>query len=311
MKRMMFNNICNCVVNLHSYQVSKCNIIFTKRDFSDNKKTINDCYGTNLHKIVKENKGKTGIYMWTNTITGDKYIGSAINLSRRLNNYLSTNFLNKELKKGKSAIYSAILKYGYSNFKLDILEHCQSIDLIKREQFYFDKLNPEYNILKIAGSSMGYKHSEATKEILREKGIGRKHLKTTLNKISLNNSMSKSVIVKNIDNGIVSEFSSITKASEYMNILPSHFQYYLDRQPIKGKYLIIKVNNENYTLKPKEELKIFKGLVVTNDDTGLSTEFSSYTKAAKFIGTDRTYLSRCISKKGFYKGHGYVVTKKE
>lgn len=55
------------------------------------------------------------------------------------------------------AIYKALLrmlakKYGYAEFKLEILEYCSIEELIIREQFYFDKFNPEYNILKIAGS---------------------------------------------------------------------------------------------------------------------------------------------------------------
>lgn len=265
-----------------------------------------------ISKALKENRKKTGIYRWINTTTQNSYIGSAIDLSKRLKDYLNIAFLNKELKKGRSIIYSALLKYGYSKFQLDILEYCQPIDLIKREQYYFDNLNPKYNILKVAGSSFGFKHSEATKEILRKKGIGRLHLKSTLNKISLNNSMSIPVIIKNIESGIIMEFSSITKASKYMGILPYHFQYYLDRQPIKNRYILIKINNENHTVKPKESVNSnIKSLIVTNNDTGVFTEFPSYTKAAKFVGTDRTYLSKSIAKKGFYKGHGFTVKKQE
>jgi group I intron endonuclease len=34
---------------------------------------------------------------------------------------------------------------------------------MEREQYYIDKLNPEYNTLKIAGSSLGHKMTEETK----------------------------------------------------------------------------------------------------------------------------------------------------
>lgn len=54
------------------------------------------------------------------------------------------------------------MKYGYNKFSLDILEYCEPSLLIKREQYYLDTLKPEYNILKIAGSSLGYKHSPET-----------------------------------------------------------------------------------------------------------------------------------------------------
>jgi len=59
-------------------------------------------------------------------------------------------------------ICRALLKHGYSNFDLDILEYCDSKDLLKREQYYIDLMNPEYNILKKAGSPLGFKHREET-----------------------------------------------------------------------------------------------------------------------------------------------------
>jgi group I intron endonuclease len=64
-------------------------------------------------------------------------------------------------------IYKALLKYGKSKFKLAILEYCDPNDVISREQYYLDLLKPDYNILKIAGSSLGYKHSENTLAKLR------------------------------------------------------------------------------------------------------------------------------------------------
>lgn len=57
-------------------------------------------------------------------------------------------------------------KYGYAEFKLEILEYCSIEELIIREQFYFDEFNPEYNILKFAGSPLGYRHSEASKKLI-------------------------------------------------------------------------------------------------------------------------------------------------
>ena len=45
-------------------------------------------------------------------------------------------------------VYSALLKYGYSNFKLEVLEYCDSEVLLSKEQEYLDIYCPEYNILK-------------------------------------------------------------------------------------------------------------------------------------------------------------------
>jgi hypothetical protein len=48
-----------------------------------------------------------------------------VDLYKRLKNYYSKKYVDTQLKKGKSAIYSSIRKYGLSNFKLEILEYCE------------------------------------------------------------------------------------------------------------------------------------------------------------------------------------------
>ncbi len=54
-------------------------------------------------------------------------------------------------------INKALLKHGYSKFKLEIIEYCNPKDLVEREQHYIDIIKPEYNILSTAYSSLGYK----------------------------------------------------------------------------------------------------------------------------------------------------------
>jgi len=65
-------------------------------------------------------------------------------------------------------IHKALLKYGYSNFTLEILEYCSKDKIIDREQYFLDKFKPEYNILQKAGSSLGFKHKLETIKKLRE-----------------------------------------------------------------------------------------------------------------------------------------------
>jgi len=60
-------------------------------------------------------------------------------------------------------ISRALIKYGYSNFTLEILEYCDVPELLIREQYYLDLLKPTYNIAKIAGSTLGVLKSEETK----------------------------------------------------------------------------------------------------------------------------------------------------
>jgi group I intron endonuclease len=73
--------------------------------------------------------------------------------------YYSEKAMLRKLTNSRSIIYNAILKHGYLNFSLDILEYCEIEVLIKREQYYLDLLKPKYNILKVANSRLGSKQS--------------------------------------------------------------------------------------------------------------------------------------------------------
>jgi len=121
------------------------------------------------NELLLENKNRSGIYRWVNNLNNKTYIGSAINLYKRFIVYYNyTALANK-----KSKINRALLKYGYSNFRLDILEYCKVEDVIKREQYFMDLLKPEYNILMVAGSCLGYKHSQETITKMRIAALNR------------------------------------------------------------------------------------------------------------------------------------------
>ncbi|VBB87389.1 GIY COII i1 grp IB protein, partial (mitochondrion) [Podospora comata] len=155
--------------------------------------------------IIKDNKNKSGIYKWTNKLTNDIYIGQSVDLSKRFIRYFNMSYFVRSLNRETLIISRALIKYGYSNFQLEVLEYCDIADLTEREQYYLDKLNPKYNILKIAGSSLGYKLTEETKAKISKslKGIyvgeksalyGRTHSEETkalmaLNKLGANNSL--------------------------------------------------------------------------------------------------------------------------
>ena len=102
-----------------------------------------------------------------NLASGKSYVGSSVNLGVRFKRYY--NYKNLIDLKQNMLINKALLKYGYSGFKLDILEYCDNKNLvISREQYYLDLLKPEYNTLKFAGSSLGFIHSEETKSKMKE-----------------------------------------------------------------------------------------------------------------------------------------------
>jgi GIY-YIG catalytic domain len=99
--------------------------------------------------ILKYVNGKSGIYLWTNKLNDKKYVGSSLNLRRRLLEYYNVNRL---LNEKSMPINVALLKYGYTNFSLTILEICNQDSLMFREKHFFEVYSPEYNILKTPGS---------------------------------------------------------------------------------------------------------------------------------------------------------------
>lgn len=96
-------------------------------------------------------------------------MGSSTDLTQRLYSYYSI----KRISSSKSPIYQALYKYGFSNFRFEILEYCTVENLIEREQHYLNLRLPEYNILQVAGSSFGFKHSDKTFELFRNRLISK------------------------------------------------------------------------------------------------------------------------------------------
>jgi group I intron endonuclease len=123
--------------------------------------------------VLKDNSGKSGIYRWVNNLNKKTYVGSGVNLAKRLASYYN----ERELKRNPRPIKDALIKYGHKNFSLEILEYCPITKLLEREQFYLDLLVPDYNILKYAYSLLGFKHSEESIEKLKAKIISPEHKK--------------------------------------------------------------------------------------------------------------------------------------
>lgn len=76
--------------------------------------------------------------------------------------YFSVRYLSDPTR-GASLIRAALLKYGYSNFSLEILEYCDPSEIVEREQYYLDLLKPEYNIIPNAADHTGHVHTPETK----------------------------------------------------------------------------------------------------------------------------------------------------
>jgi len=116
-------------------------------------------------------KNKRGVYLWTNKINGHQYIGSSINLSSRLSDYFTNSYLKYQSNRG-SVISLAILKYGLSEFNLQIVvlgpspnrDSISTIsDLILLEQYYLDRYSLIYNLRRIAIGAAPISNSNCNK----------------------------------------------------------------------------------------------------------------------------------------------------
>jgi group I intron endonuclease len=111
--------------------------------------------------------------MFTNSINGKRYIGSSENLNRRFKEYFNINYL---LKNNSMYICNSLIKHGYSNFSLIILEYCEPSKCLIREKHYWDLFNPEYNLAKDPTAPFsGRKHSDKTKTKMSDALTGENH----------------------------------------------------------------------------------------------------------------------------------------
>lgn len=190
---------------------------------------------TNKLASIKENRNKCGVYLIKNNENGNIYVGSSINITSRFYMYYSLFHITNRTN---SLICRALLKYGYSKFSLEILEYCDPKVLIETEQYYIDLVKPEYNMLKLAGSSRGHKLSESTKIKISEAKLGIKHKAETLIKIrkhlaKLNfNKGFKVEVTDQITKEIVI-YDSIPKAAQSLGCSPQTVSNY-DKRICQG-----------------------------------------------------------------------------
>ena len=173
--------------------------------------------------ILSDNKGKSGIYSWINKINQKRYVGSSEVLDRRIRQYFNINHL---IRNSNLYICRALKKYGYYNFSLEILEYCEAENLHEREDEYLNLLEPEYNILREAGSSGGYIHDDKAKKKMRA------------NRIS-----SVKIEVTDLQTGISTSYISMREAARALNILQSSIIRYFknnQKKPVKGRYIFVK-----------------------------------------------------------------------
>lgn len=199
-----------------------------------------------------------GVYKITSP-SGKIYIGSSINIEKRIKYYSSSNC------KGQYRLYNSINKYGWKSHIFEIIEECSLNILHQRERYYgklFDVVGIEglnsllpkdnddsyigiseqtrYNMsnskLGIKNTFYGKRHSEESKQKMREFQTGRKHSIEHRKKVSLHNTKNKAKLVLDLYTGIY--YESAKEAALYNNINHSTLRAQLNGTNKENSHLI-------------------------------------------------------------------------
>ena len=235
--------------------------------------------------------------MWINKLNGKKYVGSSVDLRRRLLEYYNVNRL---LKEKTMPINVALLKYGYTNFSLTILEICDKDSLMSREKHFFEVYSPEYNILKIPGSpsrGSGWTHSEAALENMRIAASKTFKSPEFLTKLSKGQSSGIEVEVTDLEKNTTTTYHAIKAAARALGIDRRYIEHYIylkQDKPVLGKYtfkLNLNSDDKSTNLINEKVQKTSMKVEVTNVDTKQVTIYSSISATARSLGYRQPSIS--------------------
>lgn len=125
---------------------------------------------------------KSGIvYKVTNTINGKVYIGKTTKTLKQ-RKYVHKSYSKKDTSGKKVIFHNAIKKYGWENFKWEVLCECddynllgirETMKIIVNNSHYLDGYG--YNMTYGGEGCLGYKHSKEAKEKISKSKTGTKN----------------------------------------------------------------------------------------------------------------------------------------
>lgn len=120
--------------------------------------------------MISNKQTISGIYKITCRVNNKFYIGSAKDIKTRWVHHKSKL---RRSKHDNPLLQKAVNKYGLCSFIFEVIEQCSVKDLLIKEQYYLDTLQPfnskGYNIsIKATNPMLGRHHTKATKQKMRE-----------------------------------------------------------------------------------------------------------------------------------------------
>ena len=162
---------------------------------------------------------KYEIYKVTNNINNKIYVGIT-NQGYKVRFY---KHCSDSIRGSNFPLHLALRKYGIDNFTTEVIETCDTIDLLKEREIHWIKTLQSqskeigYNVTNGGDGAFGRPVSEETRQIMREKATGRKHSDETKLKLQYNTSI-KSISMYTLDGVYVKTFNSSREASREIGV---------------------------------------------------------------------------------------------
>ena len=236
-------------------------------------------------------RGMAGIYGVFNTISTRLYAGSAYSLYKRISTHLSTP------SRSNVILQHALRKYGVRNFKIIVFETINRSDpnfkqLLKDAENYYLNTIPKpmlYNILYQAHTSVGYKHTDEAKTLIRAKAVGRVVSEDTRRKISR--------LTKGPNNpffGMTHDADTRKRISKAVRLHNANRTY----EPVYSpEFLYQQTKDKTGANNPNA-----KAVILTNCITNEVLEMPTITAAANFLGSKRPNVGKACKDKRLFKG---------
>lgn len=222
-----------------------------------------------------------GIYCITNILNNKKYIGSSVNLERRL----KSHFYNLRTNIHKNPfLQSTYNKYDKDIFKQEILEYCSKEILIEKEIFYiklYNTFNREfgYNLDTPKNSNLGYKQGERTIFLKKQK-------------------CQKKINQFDLKGNFIKTWDSIKEASDFYKVHSSCIIGCCKRKPryrtsCKSIWRYFGDND----LKTNQILFRYRKVFQYDLNNNFITEFKTLKEAHEKTGINKMSICRCVNNK--------------
>jgi hypothetical protein len=245
----------------------------------------------------------TGIYLIHNNISNKSYVGSAVNIYKRIFGKSSISHL-RSLSEGRhhnAHLQSAYNKHGVSAFTFSVLEVCSKEELIEREQFFLDTLllakdkkefvNKAYNICPVAGSPLGRPTSTTTKIKMSQSQIGTKN--SMYGRTGNKHPRSIPIAQYSSDGTFIAKYSNVAEASKALKINEKAIRSALrDGHSASGFYWFVYENSSAKKIIAKgPQKKSFKATCAT---TGSTLLFASLTEASIYFKMEKNAFANGV-----------------